>query len=382
MRLLVCDPTGAATRNPTIGAFVRHMADIDVGVDFLMPRGAAKLEGNGVKCTGLEMSRLQSKLAWVLNDKFPWPNASRLQWALDARTMAGAQYARVLGVDRLGLMQASAVAHVLSIPVTYLSFEMTFACETSARYQRRESECLEAIDSWVTQDVQREAAFRSEHPHVTAPVGLVPVASEGPPCPAEWRVRDVIDVPQHAKLALLMGSLADWTMAPEILSSVKFWPSEWHLMVHERFGASRDLLSSLGLGESGSRIHASAEAIENMEGMSSLLAGVDAGLAFYSPKRGRPLLGRNLKVLGRASGKIATFARHSVPIICNEIGLAASDIRTWQAGKVVSGPSEIGETLSSLGAGGSDLRLGASEYFFSVLDYRLYRERIETLMGF
>ncbi|MBU6279794.1 MAG: hypothetical protein KGN78_11165, partial [Actinomycetales bacterium] len=72
-----------------------------------------------------------------------------------------------------------------------------------------------------------------------------PVASAGRLPESLTRLRDDLGVPKEARVVMSMGSLAAWTMVPEILRTVAQWPSEWVLIVHERYAQTASVLSSL-----------------------------------------------------------------------------------------------------------------------------------------
>jgi hypothetical protein len=176
---------------------------------------------------------------------------------------------------------------------------------------------------------------------------------------------------------MLMGSLASWSMAPEILKSVAAWPEDWVLIVHERYGRTRAALGAdyASIGPLlGRRIFVSEAPADKVDDLSSILAGVAVGLAFYQPDYKSYHTGRNLKYLGLASGKISTYLRYRIPVILNEIGLYADEARRHGFGRVVAAPEEIGANLTA--CLGEDYRSRALAYFRGKLDFDLYREQL------
>jgi hypothetical protein len=206
---------------------------------------------------------------------------------------------------------------------------------------------------------------------------LLPLASAGPGARPDHGLRDAVGVPPDQHVAMLMGSMADWSMAGRILRSVAGWPDDWVLIVHERYGRTR---ASLGADFPsvepliGRRIFVSEAPTDKVDDLSSVLAGVAVGLAFYEPDYKSYHTGRNLKYLGLASGKISTYLRHGIPVILNEIGLYADEARRHGFGRVVAAPEEIGPNLAA--CLGEDYRSHAQAYFRDKLDFNLFRQQL------
>ena len=169
-------------------------------------------------------------------------------------------------------------------------------------------------------------------------------------------------------------------MTREIARSVNHWPEDWVLILHERYGrTSHTLAGELAeLGHLvGKQIFISDSASEMVDDMSTILSGIDAGLAFYCPDYdGGPHTGKNLKFLGLASGKISTYLRYGVPVLTNEIGLYADEIRKNHLGAVVNDPDEIPGALMAMGneAYNQDI----SRYYSEFLDFDIYADKLLT----
>jgi hypothetical protein len=210
---------------------------------------------------------------------------------------------------------------------------------------------------------------------------LVPLASLGAGTPAHRRLRDDLGIPKNKRVAILMGSIADWAMAKEVILSALAWPDDWALIIHDRYGMTGQRLSGLikqlepALGRSIFISHAASDAVDDM---SCILAGVDAGLAFYKPVYIGPYLGKNLEHLGLASGKISTYLRYGVPVVTNEIGLYAQKIRIFQLGYVVATPEQIGQCLSAFKS--ETYGRNAQVFFSRELDFGLYAETLWARM--
>jgi hypothetical protein len=254
-----------------------------------------------------------------------------------------------------------------------------FEAETSSRYKALERRASEAASLWIVQDEVRAQQLQHENGLATTNRLLLPLASAGAAARSDRGVRDTLGVPPDKHVAMLMGSLADWSMAPGILRGVADWPDDWVLIVHERYGRTR---ASLGADFSsiepliGRRIFVSEAPTDKVDDLSSILAGVAVGLAFYEPDYRSYHTGRNLRYLGLASGKISTYLRYGIPVILNEIGLYADEARRHGFGRVVAGPEDIGPNLAACLDEG--YRSHAQAYFRDKLDFNLYRGQLWT----
>jgi hypothetical protein len=188
------------------------------------------------------------------------------------------------------------------------------------------------------------------------------------------------------KVAIAIGSVSGWSMIDRVLKSVAGWPKDWALIVHERYGRTRESLrTELTHVEHliGQRIFISDSATEMVDDMGSVLSGVSVGLAFYEPDFMGPYTGKNLEHLGMASGKISTYLRYGVPVILNDIGLYPAEARRFGFGRVVESPEHIAEHLERCC---DELhRSNARGYFLEKLDFNIHAQelwsRIRDLMA-
>jgi glycosyltransferase involved in cell wall biosynthesis len=205
----------------------------------------------------------------------------------------------------------------------------------------------------------------------------LPLSSAGPGAPGTQRLRDRLLIPEEMKVAIAIGSVEGWSMTGRILKSVAGWPEDWALIVHERYGRTRERLRSelAQVGHLvGRRIFLSDAAPEMVDDMGSVLAGVTVGLAFYEPDYRGTYTGKNLEHLGMASGKISTYLRYGVPVILNDIGLYPGEVRRFGFGQVVESPEQIAGRLEYC----SDERCGGSarSYFLEKLDFNVHAQGV------
>jgi hypothetical protein len=79
-----------------------------------------------------------------------------------------------------------------------------------------------------------------------------------------------------------------------------------------------------------------------------------------------------------SSGKIATYLRHGLPVVTNATGEIADLIRKYNAGFVVSSPSDAVSKLDDVSPCQRD---GARTLFKERIDFDLYSEKIYQEMA-
>lgn len=370
MRVLIIHHEGNFANNPTIKCIIDLLLDRGVKLTLRHERNIAPVPT--YECVSVQSwSRLHGKIKRFICDRL----GSRvlLNIILGIEYLGHREsYDLIIGVDRGGLIDSCYLSSHWQVPYVFLSFELTFREETSAVFKRLEKESANSLSMWIIQDKVRRFHAMTEYGLDLNNCILLPLASEGEGKASDERLRDILGVPHEKKVAILMGSLTDWSMSHEIIMSVETWPNEWVLIVHDRYGNTRASLERLGLASIlNDRIYLSSQSVQDVDDMSVMFSGINAGIAFYRPNYLGPYTGRNLGYLGLASGKIATYLRYGVPVIMNKIGLYSDLANEHGFGVVVSDQDDIGGVLGvdSLGSMGNNARRFYNEY----LDFKNYK---------
>ena len=241
-RVLIIHPEGNTFNNPSLKCIVDLLLhngyEIDVryadtglpmpvykGVRFL-PYGYAirKLKGF---ITNWLCSQILTKIAVLIEHWFYYH-----------------KYSFVIGVDREGLIQASILHKINNTPVVFISFEIMFENETSARFKSLERLASKNASLWIVQDDTRAACLIRENQLQESTKFLLPLASAGIGKATSDRLRDKLNIPRDKKTAIIIGSVTGWSMTNEILRTIPDWPEDWVLIVHERYGKTREILST------------------------------------------------------------------------------------------------------------------------------------------
>lgn len=290
------------------------------------------------------------------------------------------QYDLIIGVDRYGLIEASILHRLYNIPYIFISFEIIFERETSALYKSLERKASQDVALWVVQDDVR--AEQLQHENKLPPIHkyLLPLASTGIGCLKKERLRDNLGIATEKKVAIVIGSIAKWSMTSQILESVLDWPDDWVIIIHERYGRTNECLkNNFKYYGSHKKIYISNSATSMVDDMGYILAGVSVGIAFYKADFASHYTGNNILYLGMSSGKIATYLRYGVPVILNEIGIYSEEAKLYKFGCVVQKPSQIKDILMEVSR--DEYRNNARKYFSKKLDFNNYKDELFSLFS-
>lgn len=374
-RVLIIHSDGNSFNNPSLKCIIDLLLEMGCQVELRYPVSDAPMPGvEGLRLLpyGKSMQRIKS----IFTDRLCSWHLVFLGVLLEHIALYK-KYDLILGVDRQGLIEAGALHKLTGTPCALLSFEIMFESETSPRYKRLERYASRMASAWLVQDDVRAQQLMTENGLQESNKILLPLASAGAGMPSPRRLRDQLHIPIDKKVAIAIGSVTTWAMTERILRSVADWPENWALIVHERYGMTskilrRDITAVAHLV--GQRIFVSDAAVDMVDDMGGVLAGVSAGLAFYEPDYMHPSSGKNLEYLGMASGKISTYLRYGIPVILNEIGLYADEARRFGFGSIAGDPEQIAAILAQF----DDVRRGsaAKSYFLKELDFNIHRDRI------
>jgi hypothetical protein len=288
------------------------------------------------------------------------------------------RYDLIIGIDRQGLIEASYWQRFTKTPYVFWSFEIMFSSETSLKFKELEVEASKNVSLWFVQDKLRRDKLITENNLDPHKCRIVPLASAGGAEPPKARLRDNLNIPQNKMVAIMIGSLDDWTMAGDIIATVPYWPTDWCLIIHHRYGKTWEFIDQLNPRLKrlvNKQIYISDHSVDFVDKMGVVLSGCSLGLAFYRPSYCDPYTGKNLEFLGMASGKIATFWRYGIPILVNNIGSYTELTEEENAGLVLRG--ELG-LMPKLLANTNFLKMtmNAKRVYEKYLDFDLYKEKV------
>ena len=328
-KVLIIHPEGNAFNNPSIKALIDLLQSYGVIVSIRYQRSAVPM-ANSSGVILRPWGKIYGRLKRIVFDYFA---SELISYALILGELLFLQekYDLIVGVDRQGIIEAYLWWRLTRIPYVFWSFEIMFLSETSVKYKKLEKQASKFASLWFVQDKLRASKLRSENDFANYNCRFVPLASAGIGEFSDKRLRDELGIPKSKKVAMLMGSLSEWSMASEVIQTVDRWPSDWVLIVHDRYGRTDAFIRKIAPSLAGlvqTKIFESTKAVDCVDDMGFILNGVTVGFAFYNPNFSSPYTGNNLAFLGLASGKVATYWRYGIPVIMNSIG-EYSDITPW-----------------------------------------------------
>lgn len=279
-------------------------------------------------------------------------------------------YDLVIGVDCDGIRLGARVAHQLGVPLGLISYEIFFENEIEATSKQLEIDACRNVRFAVVQDALRGELLCSQNHVPRGRIILLPVGGRGARAgQRQFLLNERLGIPRDKKIAILAGSITSWSMADRLIKSAMSWPDNWVLVLHGRYGVtelSRELFEFVERNNSRGNIFLSSVPANTPGEFSQLMHSVDLGLAFYQPNYGNRYEGNNLKYIGMASGKIAAYLQHGIPVICNEIGVIAEEIQRHNLGRVVRSPEDVGALLEMVDFG--EARENCLMYFDQTLN--------------
>lgn len=381
-RILIIHREGNAANNPSLKAMFDFFGECGCQCDILsQKRGVSQSDSPYLHWLFDGEIVRQIKAISINVLCIGWISRMIVRWQWGRRPTR--RYRLIIGVDRQGLIEAYYLSRLMRIPYYFISFEIMFEKETFQRFKRLEREASQSVSAWIVQDRLRAEKLVLENNLDLSKVFYLPVASRGLGEFGQNRLRDKLGIPKDMHVIIAIGSIDTWTMIDTILESLPFWPEDWALIVHERYGSTKKQLGNLtkrGI-VTGHRLFLSEGAVKHVDEMAEILNGIRYGLAFYRPVPGHRYWGDNLKYLGRASGKIATYFRYGIPVITNVSGEMADDIHAFGLGHVIDSPGDIPRVLQKCVMDPDEAYRKCQQYFINNLDFNLYAEELASRLN-
>jgi len=245
-------------------------------------------------------------------------------------------YSFIVGIDE-GIVPAAHLSRFLKIPYGQISYEIYpyNECENKLEKEKEIESCRD-IEFAVTQDSERAKLLSRENRIPLEKILKIPLGGlDAKKLKMDYYLHEKLGIEKDKKIAIVMGSIAEWTMVEKIVDSTQYWNEDWVLVIHGRYKNDNYVYELKEKNKENKKVFFSETPVETCEDMGIILASVSAGFAFYHPVYKTKWDGMNLEKIGMASGKISTFLRHGVPIIINEIGEVSEYVRKFKLGKVV-----------------------------------------------
>lgn len=245
------------------------------------------------------------------------------------------RYDLVIGVDR-GIIEADFISSVVKVPCGLLSYEIFFSDETERIFKKPEIEACANIDFAICQDSVRSNCLSRENRIPLEKIINIPISGRlRQPLKKQRYFHEKFNLDENSKIALYIGAFGNWSLLDSLIESTESWPDSWYLILHHRYGKKKVTDDLMNKYSKYPRLLFSFELIENSNQMNKLVSSADAGIAFYYAEYESIWSGKNLKFIGMASGKIATYLQNGIPVVINEIGEMSDHVRNHHLGFVL-----------------------------------------------
>jgi glycosyltransferase involved in cell wall biosynthesis len=333
MKILIIHPEGNIHNNPNLIGIVDILTDAGFTVEVMSPRRPALYQGEirpNVKFSVVDVP------SWRPG-AFIFSNLNQSEWnnLPDAVNSRVGECDFVFGIDD-GIAEAALIAKVKKVPCGFISYEIFFADEAGSEYKQREINACKDVALAICQDKTRSLYLSAENRIPIERIHSIPVVGRRfRACGKSDFLHKKFRLDKGANIALYMGSLDTWVMTDYLLESALGWPSDWYLVLHNRYRDARVAKMLDDRYGHHSQILFSNEPFARQEDMESLIGSADVGISFYKATYSSIYTGKNIEHIGMASGKTNTYLQHGIPVVTNSSGLYGRLIEEAGVGVVV-----------------------------------------------
>jgi len=340
-KILIIHPEGNINNNPNLTGIVELLCESGYRVDIFSPKREGIYQDVNIKNAKqylLEIGKIPTTAGFVLLVNQQFENTEEIIKYVRQRID---HYHFVLGVDR-GIMEASLIANIKNLPLGLISYEIFFENEAGKKFKKTEIDACKNLSFAVCQDNIRARHLSMENhipPHKITTIPLGGRSTNNPK--KDYYLYESLGIERNKHIALFMGSIDKWTMADHIIESSQHWSDDWVLVVHNRYGLDHVTRPYYEKYKKFTNVLFSKQPIADPNQLNHLIRSADIGIALYKPQENNIWTGNNIRYIGMASGKIASFLQNGVPVIVNEIGQMSALIREHKLGFVVDDKKKI-----------------------------------------
>jgi hypothetical protein len=364
MKILFVHPGGNISDNPSLRSIISSCLESSFNIT-VWRRGSWSSDNYISGIRYVEDVRPWWYLKTLFANRVCSSTVKKLIGYIEKKRWSKSKFDLVISIDRHGIIEANMIISGGSRHI-HLSYEIFFESETNARFKKLERPCYERVELLVIQDKKRAEIFAKEN-GISLKEFFLPV-SGGKSSFQSFQGRNL----GHHILAL--GSLAEWTMIPELIDCAIQKKFSLPVLLHGRYGAMPEKIVRRIRGNKDVEI--SSRYFVSERDFYEFVSQAYIGYAMYQSIKGNKYLGKNIEDLGLSSGKISTFLSCGVPIITNITGEFAMLIREFGAGVVVSEASEIPEAVARISKARDRYSRGANALFEQKLSFDLYRKEL------
>ena len=334
-KILIIHPEGNINNNPNLTGIVEILCENGFAVHIFSP----KCEGiyQATPCKGSQLFIVPKHGNPILHGYtlLAGKPAGWMPKMISNMSQKLGPYHLIIGIDR-GVIEASVIAKLLKVPCGLISYEILFRDETSLEFKKPEIDACRTISFAVCQDAQRGTLLAEENQIAPGKIICIPFAGRFLRKPLKNKyLHEQLGIHKSKRLALMIGSVSEMSMASYLIESAQFWPDEWALVLHNRYGLNPQTQRYLQKYKGRPNLYFSLNPETNPNKLHKILYSADLGIGLYKSYSNSIWLGKNISNLGMASGKIATYLQHGLPVVVNEIGEYSECVRNHKLGIVI-----------------------------------------------
>ena len=373
--ILIIDCEGNSYTNPTISELILLLENNKFNVTLRLP-GIHQIFNRNKR--NIYYGILSRKIKSFVINELSNDYLTRILVIADFIINYRKKYDIIIGIDRQGIIEASVLNKYFNIPYVFLSFEIFFLSECSYKFKKLEIEACKNVYLWITQDITRAKLLAFENNLNLNLSFLLPVSTKKPILKnIESCLRDTLGIDKKFKVAIMMGSMAEFTMIHEIIDNVNSWPANWVLILHDRNKIDSKIIKKIEFHNLlNKKIFLSNLSCLQFDQLEFVLKGVDVGIALYKSCPNSKYTGKNIENIGLASGKISTYLSFSIPVIINQIGQYNYFLSEMQFGCEVKSLNQIPGALNYVNLNLKLLKYNANKFFKNHLSFELYEKDI------
>ena len=271
----------------------------------------------------------------------------------------------IFTVGQRGLVIGRILQHVFGGRLIYLNDEFP-SCWHVGRWNRAEKAAAAHTDLIVVPDKCRvdplldELALPRTHRTFALPNAPLQRTSSAV---VNWN--DRLGIPPDSKFVLHAGTVADWAQIPEVLFTIRDWPTNCVFLIHSRScdGLKQYRRSLMHLHEEG-RVFWSTRPLTQSE-LSSLISAASCTLALYRNT------GANFEHVGMSSGKMMRSIVLGVPVVASRLD-SLNFVEQNRLGVLVEKPYEIPKAIETVLSARQEMRENCFKFRESHLSFDSY----------
>lgn len=350
-KICIIHPEGNINNNPNLTGIVEILCEKGYDVDIYSPKNSAICQFSPCSNSLLILEDLHD------TEQFIDIQCQKVSKAYDF----------IIGVDRLGVVDAAKLSEVLCVPYGMISYEFAPESNDDCVLINTELKTLKKSAFIIISDKSRSEILSNGKLDYTKFI-YIPVAGRALKLADNKSsyLHDKFSIPYEKKIALVIGGICSGTMIPELIRDTVNWPEDWVLLLHGRYGRYMVDANIIEEGQKSDRVYFSFDPIEKFSEMNNLLHSSDLGIGLYKDHFIEThAANKNIRFMGLSSGKTSTYLQHELPVLISDWKPMSALIKEYKCGFVIKNINQIRDALMNYS---DKMRQGAGRLFEEKLD--------------